>query len=170
RNSIIIFDGDEKEGNKFKNTLCLPGTLPPDQLLFDFLYRLPADDMYWKNNKISFSKPVFLRIASPILEFFNLDQTPTENYDLETIILEKRASSSESGGKAREKFKNFYKNEIIQSLIKGKISDNPFRVMIDYNPEKYNTFQEDFKKTLLYVISTNHPTMKDSIKDFLKIK
>ncbi len=42
--------------------------------------------------------------------------------------------------------------------------------MIDYNPEKYNTFQEDFKKTLLYVISTNHPTMKDSIKDFLKIK
>ncbi|MDR8356467.1 peptide ABC transporter ATP-binding protein, partial [Acinetobacter baumannii] len=47
RNSIIIFDGDEKEGNKFKNTLCLPGTLPPDQLLFDFLYRLPADDMYW---------------------------------------------------------------------------------------------------------------------------
>ncbi|MFH3733081.1 peptide ABC transporter ATP-binding protein, partial [Acinetobacter baumannii] len=24
RNSIIIFDGDEKEGNKFKNTLCLP--------------------------------------------------------------------------------------------------------------------------------------------------
>ncbi|EPQ1558885.1 peptide ABC transporter ATP-binding protein, partial [Acinetobacter baumannii] len=67
-------------------------------------------------------------------------------------------------------FKNFYKNEIIQSLIKGKISDNPFRVMIDYNPEKYNTFQEDFKKTLLYVISTNHPTMKDSIKDFLKIK
>ncbi|EPG8064723.1 AAA family ATPase, partial [Acinetobacter baumannii] len=37
RNSIIIFDGDEKEGNKFKNTLCLPGTLPPDQLLFDFL-------------------------------------------------------------------------------------------------------------------------------------
>ncbi|VCX76229.1 hypothetical protein BANRA_02260 [Acinetobacter baumannii] len=60
--------------------------------------------MYWKNNKISFSKPVFLRIASNI-GIFNLDQTPTENYDLETIILEKRASSSESGGKAREKFK-----------------------------------------------------------------
>ncbi|MEJ7855338.1 AAA family ATPase [Acinetobacter baumannii] len=170
RNSIVVFDGDEEEGGKFKNTICLPGAIPPDQLLFDFLYRLPADDEYWKNNKIGFSKPVFLRISSPIIEFLDLDQIPVQDYDLQTFIARKRASGSDGGGKVREKFKDFYKNEKIQTLIKGRINDNPFRVMIDRDPEKFNTFQEEFKKILLYVISNNHPTVKDSIKDFLKIK
>ncbi|WP_119025273.1 AAA family ATPase [Acinetobacter soli] len=170
RNSIVVFDGDEPEGSKFKNTLCLPCTLPPDQLLFDFLYRLPVDDVYWKNNKVGFSKPVFFRIASPIFEFLEFEQSLQEDYDLKKIIEANRVKGKDSEGKARDKFKEFYKNEKIQYLIKGNITENPFRVMIDREPEKFNSFQEEFKKTLLYVIGNNHPTVVDSIKEFLKIK
>ncbi|MCK4107927.1 AAA family ATPase [Acinetobacter radioresistens] len=169
RNSIVVFDGDEPEGNKFNNTICLPGALPPDQLLFNFLYLLPADDAYWKNNKIGFTKPVFLRMAVPILEFLELDSSPSADFNLQEIVRSKRAVSKELEGKAREKFKDFYKDEKIQILIKGRASDNPFRNMIDRENEKFIYFQDKFKETLLNVISNNHPTAIESVKEFLKI-
>lgn len=173
RNSIIVFDGDEQEGGRFKNAVCLPTNLPPDQLLFNFLYLLPADDNYWKQNKINFTKPVFLRIARPILEFLELESLAEEEYDLQKLIEQKRTASrntKDTEGKTREKFKEFYKNEKIQQLIKGKITDNPFRVMIDREPELYDDFLEDFKRVLIYVIGNNHPMMVNSVKDFIKIK
>lgn len=168
RNSIVVFDGDEQEGGKFSNTICLPGAIPPDQILFDFLYNLPPDDEYWKN-KHGFSKPVFLRLVVPVLDFLELDSSPPEDYDLKKIVDLKRQISKDSEGKTREKFKDFYKNPKIQSMIKGTMTENPFRVMIDRDPEKFNYFLDDFKKTLVHVIGNNHPTMVERIKEYLKI-
>ena len=68
-----------------------------------------------------------------------------------------------------QKFKDFFKNPKIQSMIKGTMTENPFRVMIDRDPEKFNYFLDDFKKTLVHVIGNNHPTMVEKIKEYLKI-
>ncbi len=35
--SLVVFDADVLQLNKYKNALKLPGDLPPDQLVFDFL-------------------------------------------------------------------------------------------------------------------------------------
>ncbi|EPF6032858.1 AAA family ATPase [Acinetobacter baumannii] len=166
RNSIIIFDGDEENGSKYFNTLKLPTSLPPDQLLFDFLYKLPNDDEFWKNS-IGFTRPVFLKAASPILDFLNLEHFPDEQYDLIKIVNQKRKSSKDDLGKTREKFKAFYKNNDIQRLIKGKIAENPFKVMIKSEPEKFSSFENELKSVILKVIDKTHPLMKISVAEFL---
>ncbi|TNU37493.1 AAA family ATPase, partial [Escherichia coli] len=53
--SLIVLDGDvvhdnsanAKKAKKEKNLCLLPSTLPPDQMIFEFLYNLPPDDAYW---------------------------------------------------------------------------------------------------------------------------
>jgi len=167
RNSIIVFDGDEENGDKYFNTLKLPTDLPPDQLLFDFLYKLPKEDQYWRNNS-GFSRPVFEKIAQPIFDFFDIGSLPDDDYDLKQIVEDKRGKSTSDDGKAREKFKSFYKHEKIQKLISGKIVDNPFMVMIKRNPERFTDFEGKLKNAIIQVVAKSHPLMKHSVSEFLK--
>lgn len=166
RNSIIVFDGDEENGDKFFNTIKLPTDLPPDQLLFDFLYKLPKGDSYWRNNS-GFSRPVFERIAQPIFDFLDIGSLPDDDYDLKLIVENKRGNSKDNEGRTREKFKSFYKHEKIQKIIKGKIVDNPFMVMIKRNPKEFTGFEEKLKKAIIGVVAKTHPLMKHSVSEFL---
>ena len=65
--SIICLDSDAVQyfdkPNNFKTVIFLPGELPPDQLIFEYLYNLPADDDFWKND-IIFARPNFTSAAS----------------------------------------------------------------------------------------------------------
>ncbi|MRT37152.1 AAA family ATPase [Acinetobacter sp. RIT698] len=166
RNSIIVFDGDEENGDKFFNTIKLPTDLPPDQLLFDFLYKLPKDDLYWRNNS-GFTRPVFERIAQPVFDFLDIGSLPDDDYDLKQIVENKRGKSKDDDGRTREKFKSFYKHDKIQKLIKGKIADNPFMVMIKRNPKEFIGFEEKLKTAIIGVVGKTHPLMKDSVSEFL---
>lgn len=49
--SVICLDSDARshiEGKNFKTICSLPGELPPDQLIFQHLYNLPAEDGFWE--------------------------------------------------------------------------------------------------------------------------
>ena len=81
--SIVILDADISTAiKKLATVLTLPGSLPPDQLIFEFLYNLPAEDSYWLNN-IQFTKAVLRNIASEIISTLNID---SEQIDLKNLI------------------------------------------------------------------------------------
>jgi len=64
-NSVVCLDTDAKshiKGKGFKTVVLLPGDLPPDQMLFEHLYNLPPDDVFWNNN-LQFSRDVFTNSA-----------------------------------------------------------------------------------------------------------
>ncbi|HDZ2217371.1 TPA: AAA family ATPase, partial [Klebsiella pneumoniae] len=77
--SIIVLDGDVVNDNgpnakkaKAEKSLCLlPTILPPDQLLFEFMYNLDKEDSYWQKNN-GFTKVVFLKISADIIEKLNI--------------------------------------------------------------------------------------------------
>ncbi len=57
---------------KAEKSLCLlPTILPPDQLLFEFMYNLDKEDSYWQKNN-GFTKVVFLKISADIIEKLNI--------------------------------------------------------------------------------------------------
>lgn len=169
RNSIIVFDGDEPEGSKYLNTIKLPGVLPPDQLLFDFLYRLPDGDDFWRNNSKSFTKPVFLRISAPIIEWLDLPTHPNQDYDLHEMVESRGKISKDEKGKTREKFKSFYKDRTIQSLIKGKLAENLFKIMVDSDKQSYSYFVDDFKRKIVSVMGNTYPSQKHVVASFLEV-
>ncbi|HCE7794984.1 TPA: AAA family ATPase, partial [Pseudomonas aeruginosa] len=64
--SIIVLDGDVEQTHNANSIILLPGELPPDQLLFEFLYNLPAADVLWQN-KPKYTKPVFDSVTRDII-------------------------------------------------------------------------------------------------------
>ncbi|HBL4134465.1 TPA: AAA family ATPase, partial [Salmonella enterica subsp. enterica serovar Derby] len=72
--SLVVLDGDvaldnsdnAKKAKKERSLCLLPSILPPDQMIFEFLYNLPPDDTYW-NNKNRFTKAVFMKITKDII-------------------------------------------------------------------------------------------------------
>lgn len=169
RCSIIVFDGDEPEGSKYPNTIKLPGALPPDQLLFDYFYKLPENDNFWRNNSKGFTKPVFLKISAPILEWLDLPPQPSQEYDLYKIVESRGKISKDEKGKTREKFKSFYKDKIIQSLIKGKLAENLFKIMVDSDKQSYFYFVEEFKRKIVNVMGNTYPSQKNVVASYLEI-
>ncbi|OUF80517.1 hypothetical protein AZ005_000295, partial [Escherichia coli] len=88
--SLIVLDGDvvhdnsanAKKAKKEKNLCLLPSTLPPDQMIFEFLYNLPPDDAYWEN-KNKFTKAVFMKTAKDIIATLKIGNAPI---DLKILI------------------------------------------------------------------------------------
>ena len=70
--SIICLDADVKDKRNLRNTktiIYLPGSLPPDQLIFEYLYNLPPDNDFWKND-LQFTRDVFTNCSSDIIREF----------------------------------------------------------------------------------------------------
>ncbi|SDP02696.1 AAA domain-containing protein, putative AbiEii toxin, Type IV TA system [Eubacterium maltosivorans] len=155
KESIIVLDGDQEDNTKKggKTIINLPGPLPPDQLLFEFLYKLPANDPFWINHPLKFNRNVFLRISENILSLLNLDGYACENFCLSSVIEAYCTTQKDYGGKIREAFKNFYKNEELQKIITTNIHTNPFRLWSRMNRQKVAEFNDKFeilvKKTLI---------------------
>lgn len=52
---IFVLDGDCRNKNQFKNlknVVFLPGSEPPETVMFKFLHSLKDDDPFWKNNQL----------------------------------------------------------------------------------------------------------------------
>ncbi|WP_324743264.1 AAA family ATPase [Pseudomonas veronii] len=132
--SIIVLDADAHGADVNSTVVLLPGALPPDQLLFEFLYNLHDNDPYWKN-KIKFTKPVFRKAAAALTRRLNLT-APTINL-LDEI---KKDSLIKNQPPIREAFKNFYKDVDIQKAIHGKAEYNPFRAWARANKDDCEKF------------------------------
>lgn len=149
--SLVVFDADVTQLAKHKNAIKLPGEYPPDQLIFDFLFKLPPDDGFW-HNEILYTKEVFLKDASEILDRLQLNDEPDETYNLSNLL----AQDIKNGNKRiRELFKKFYKSENLQRLLK-KVATNPFRHYLSQHSEIKDKFNIDLNQKLLYILSEGY--------------
>lgn len=153
--SVVCLDPDvakDVEGKGYKTVVLLPGSLPPDQLLFQYLYNLPADDDYWKNG-LQFTRPVFTRAAQKVMSELKITG-PT--VDLNELTSEFR-KTREGKGKVRGLFKEFYKNDVIQQALNHKSrSINPWKHWIDNHPEATNEFLTNFKASMRHAVRKGH--------------
>lgn len=158
RKSLIVLDGDVEETKGSQTIILLPGNLPPDQLIFEFLYNLEADDLFW-NNDIKFNKKVFLKISNTIISRFNLNEGPI---DLKKLIKDKiRGMSSkevdQEKKKDREIFKIFYKNEDFQNILNIKNRKfNPWVYYINSNKAEVNEFMRIYIEKLFNILHNSH--------------
>ncbi|EZQ10761.1 AAA family ATPase [Acinetobacter sp. Ver3] len=155
--SLLILDGDVKDNliKGHKNIIKLPGNLPPDQLLFEFLFKLPENDNYW-SNKAKFTKDVFnsLPTVTAINNKLNLPLAIDDNFSLKMYIEDQKYSSAEED-RIRQLFKNFFKSDEIQTLIKGGINLNPYKVLVSEEPDLKIKFCKSLETATKYVLTKN---------------
>lgn len=160
--SVVVLDGDKKvSGNK--NFCQLPGELPPDQLLVDYLMSLPDDADFW-DNRIMFTKTVFRRLFNKY--FGGMRLSSNNDMKLSEQIAAYRKKGSNETGVVREKFKKFYKDEEVQKLFKLGINRNPFVKWKKDNFDAYELFEHQFIEALKYVLFNGYRVSKSVIDEY----
>lgn len=122
KSAVIVLDGDVKNKD-YENVVTLPTELPPDQLIFEYLYNLDASDYFWKND-LRYTKAYFHEVTDKIIRALNLTE--------ENIVLKNKISSINknelNGVKLRDLFKSFVLEETFKDLVKsGGVKFNPYR-------------------------------------------
>ena len=149
--SVILLDSDAHshiEGKNFKTIVLLPGELPPDQLIFQHLYNLSAEDDFWKND-LQFTRAVFTNAAR---EAINELKVTDPKVDLNESI-----KKYKGGLKPREIFKRFYKSEDMQKVLScGAKPYGAWRHWIESNPVFVNQFLEQFKDIIYGVMRSGY--------------
>ena len=149
--SIICLDADQVSlatKKKSKTVALLPGHLPPDQLIFEHLYNLPADNDFWKND-IRFTREVFTNSAREIINTFSFDD--------EFIDVEQAVANYHGPKVSREVFKRFYKDEEFQKLItSGNKPYNPWKHWVECNPKASNVFLQSFLEAMKYAMQKGY--------------
>jgi energy-coupling factor transporter ATP-binding protein EcfA2 len=144
KKSIIVLDADVTGAEALASIILLPGTLPPDQIIFEYLYNLDAADELWRN-KGRFTRDVFIRISRDIIERLDLKSQPI---DLVRSIAAYQRINNARGNKEperlRELFKDFYKNDRVQKLIKLPKVHSPLKRWIFENKDDCKKFKNDF--------------------------
>ncbi len=157
--SIVCLDADvEKQFSnkkpKPKTVVLLPGHLPPDQLIFEYLYNLPANHDYW-NNDLQFTREVFTNTASEVIRELSISGA---NVDINNKVTEYKShmtgSDKDKNKKAREIFKRFYKSEDFQKLCSSlSKSYNPWKHWIENNLDASNDFLQNFEHAIRSVMA-----------------
>lgn len=138
--SVICLDADQTAqlaGKNFKTVVTLPGGLPPDQLIFEYLYNLPAGNEFWRNH-LQFTREVFTNCASEVIREFAISGNNVE--------LRARLDAYAGSRTPREVFKRFYTDAQFQELVSsGSKPYNPWRHWVENNPADSNQFLANFK-------------------------
>lgn len=146
RDSIIVLDADVEGTQSLGSIVLLPGALPPDQLIFEFLYNLPPSEVIW-DNPIRFTRSVFTRSASEIISTLSVGGN---QIDLKSLIdTYMQSTSNEPKKKLREIFKDFYKTTEFQQFLAQKDRQiNPWKRWVHDNQTACEAFRELFTKRL----------------------
>lgn len=140
QNSVICLDGDLHLPTIPKTVVLLPDLLPPDQLVFQHLYNLAADDPFWKND-LQFTRDVFTNAARDVISEFGV----TGN----VVDVKERLEAYTGKKTPREVFKKFYKGEEFQKLISAPAKPyNPWTHWTRTNPVETNNFLERLRATI----------------------
>lgn len=165
KESVIILDGDKKiPVAQSNNIISLPGQIPPDQLLFEILFKLPPDHSFW-NNDYKYTKPVFFRDARDLLN--KLEISEGETISVLKLVNDFRESERNKYGEIREAFKKFYNTTNTQRLIKGKIQFNPFNIWVSDNVEEVQRFKNDYYNALKYILINGKKVPKHIVDSYL---
>lgn len=149
--SIVCLDADQAEkikGKNFKTVVLLPGAIPPDQLIFEHLYNLPASHEFWKND-IEFTRHVFTNSAREVINEFAINGNVAD--------VKNSVSAYQGDKKAREVFKRFYKSADFQQLVASSTKPyNPWKHWVESNPAACNEFLEKFKAAIHGVMKNGY--------------
>ena len=151
-NSVICLDADAKsdfKGKLYQTVIWLPGELPPDQLIFQHLYNLPADDEFWKN-KLHFTRDVFTNEARETISKLKITG--------DQVDIGERIRAYKGAVKSRDIFKDFYKGEEVQRVLVCGVA-KPFsawRHWISQNPQATNEFLKSFKSAIYGVMKNGY--------------
>lgn len=160
--SIVCLDADVDYSTvkKLHSIVLLPGTLPPDQLIFEYLYNLPADHPIWRNPQ-QFTRSVLTRIASPLISRLSI---PDGTIDLKKLVIADRSANAGEKDKLRDLFKNFYKNSEFQAfLAQKKAENNPWRCWARDNKSQCDAFISRFVNQLSKTMSNGHHVDKSKL-------
>ena len=149
--SIICLDSDAAskiKGKNFKTVVLLPGALPPDQLIFEYLYNLPADHEFWGND-LQFTRDFFTNSARDVINEFSLNGDATD--------LKERVAAYQGDKKPRDVFKGFYTSADFQQLVSSSTKPyNPWKHWVESNPVACNEFLETFKAAIHGVMKNGY--------------
>lgn len=149
--SVICLDSDaasQIKGKNFRTVVLLPGALPPDQLIFEYLYNLPAGHEFWKND-MKFSRDVFTNSTREVINEFAINGN--------AVDVKKRVAGYRGDKKPREVFKQFYKGEDFQKLVSSTAKPyNPWKHWVENNPAASNEFLEKFKAAIHGVMKNGY--------------
>lgn len=149
--SIICLDADQTrqvKGKNLKTVVLLPGALPPDQIIFEHLYNLPANDEFWKN-KLQFTREVFTNLARNVMNEFDINGS--------TVDVKERVAAYHGGRKARDIFKHFYQDTNFQQLVSsGTKPYNPWMHWVKCNTVASKDFLENFKVAIYGVMKNGY--------------
>jgi predicted ATPase/AcrR family transcriptional regulator len=148
---IICLDSDAAQmlkGKNFRTVVLLPGNLPPDQLIFEYLYNLPASHDFWKND-LQFTRDVFTNSAAEVRREFAIS--------VNNVDVKERLAAYTGNKTPREIFKRFYKDAEFQKLVtSGAKSHNPWKHWIENNPDASNEFLTKFKEAIHGVMKNGY--------------
>ncbi len=139
KKSVVVLDADaEKDAEGIASITLLPGGLPPDQLIFQFLYNMPADDPIWRND-LRFNRPLFVRCAQDVIGELGLGDGVVD-------VAASVAIYRDNDGlkRVREIFKKFYKTDDFQRFLSLRNAKNPWRRWVKDNQELVSDFRDDF--------------------------
>lgn len=152
KKGLVILDGDVEGVERMSTVVKLPTVLPPDQLLFEYLYNFPADHDYWVN-KAQLSRPIFLRAAQSIVEILGITY-PT---NLAELIAAYHRGDKQRKEKLRDLFKTFYKHrEIAKVLSSRDAMTNPWKRWVKENEDKKIAFRSGLSAALFKVLRDGH--------------
>lgn len=145
--SIVCLDADveDKITPNLKSIVLLPGSLPPDQLIFEYLFNLGPENDIWKNNSL-FTRSVFTSVAAEIISVLNIQD---DEINLSEIISDYHNNDNEEKRKLRVIFKKFYKHADFQNFLKENVKKNPWHNWIKDNIESSNNFLYNFNEILI---------------------
>ena len=144
--SIIVLDGDVDDTKGMHSVILLPSTLPPDQLIFEFLYNLPATDKFWKN-KVMYTKSFFMTSTDELRTALGI---PTGAPTIDMLELAKAYKSNDANKNKplRVRFKKFAQDENFLKMVNGPVSHNPYRLWVKSNKDEVTEFKDNFSKLL----------------------
>lgn len=149
--SVICLDADvvqQFKGKNFKTVVLLPGNLPPDQLIFEYLYNLPASHVFWKND-LQFTRDVFTNYAAEVIREFAISGN--------SVDVKERLAAYTGNKAPREIFKRFYKDAEFQKLVtSGAKPHNPWKHWVENNPDASNAFLTKFKEAIHGVMKNGY--------------
>lgn len=162
--SIICLDSDAHSHIKSINSktiVLLPGNLPPDQLIFQHLYNLSAEDIFWKN-ELQFTRDVFTNVARETIKELKITGAKIDLSECIKIYA--------GALKPRDIFKKFYKVDELQKVLNcGAKPYNAWKHWIENNPVLVNDFLEQFKATIYSVMKYGY-AVEDAKLTILKIR
>ena len=170
--SLIVLDGDVESDNsenakkaKRERNLCLlPHALPPDQMIFEFMYNLPPDDIFW-DNKDRFTKAVFTRISLDIISNLRLGDTPI---DLKKAIEVYQGNNTNIAGRVRTMFKDFAHTKEFRDLVEGPVRSNPYRYWTKRYPLQTDNYRHKFIQSLKHIMISGHGVDSALISSYLE--